>query len=75
MHRPREADDVMAMSAADALALANKVKAGSAAAVRRMVLYGAWKKIRVLTGLSAPQKVEHFRGIVALLGDVEVVRG
>ncbi len=69
-----EADEIMAMSASDALALTASVKAGAPAAVRRAVLYGAWKQIKALT-LPARKQVAHFRGVVALLGEVEVVRG
>lgn len=72
----READDIMAMSATDALALAERVKARAPADVRRWLLWSGWRAIKTdPIPATEKERAKAFRALCRRIGTVEIVGG
>lgn len=69
-----EADVVMRMTPADALALSVRVRVGAPEDVRRQVLYGAWRSIKSDPFIPDEKKAPVFRALCDTVA-VEVVGG
>lgn len=71
-----EADEIMAMSAKDALDLQIRTRVGAPGDVRRFLLWSAWHAIKTSPGpQSNKERVGAFRALCAQTGPVEVVLG
>ena len=73
----KEAEEIMRMTPAEGLALAEEVKGGVPAGVRRLILYGCWRRIQNDTYIPTRKKAKVFETVCGEMDDpvVEMTHG